>query len=78
MPSTSKSQAKFMRMAAKDAEYAKSCGISQDVAMEWYLEDKKKRKDDPEWWENLPEKAEKKPHKEEPSNESRVPQTFHW
>lgn len=70
MPSNSKSQARFMRMAAHDAEFAKSRNISQQVAKEWYDEDKKKRKEDPEWWEKLPDRAEKKDDKGNDPEES--------
>lgn len=43
MPSTSKRQAKFMRAAAHDAEFAREAGISQKVAREFVEADKRRR-----------------------------------
>ena len=59
MPSTSKSQYRFWRMCANNPEFAESRGISKETAKEWHDADKKKKKDDPEWYENLPDKVEK-------------------
>lgn len=70
MPSNSKSQYRFMRMAAKDKEFADKRGIKQSDAKEWYEADKKKREEDPEWWENLPDKVEKKGDKGNDPEES--------
>lgn len=42
MPSRSKKQARFMRIAAHDAEFAKKVGIDQNVAREFYEADKAK------------------------------------
>lgn len=70
MPSNSKSQYRFWRMAAKDKEFAAKRGISQAQAKEWHEADKKKREEDPEWWENLPDKVEKKGDKGNDPEES--------
>jgi len=43
VPSVSKKQRKFMRIAAHDAEFAKEAGISQDVAKEFHEADKRKK-----------------------------------
>ena len=59
MPSNSKSQYRFWRIAARDKEFAAKRGIYQAQAKEWHDADKKKREEDPEWWENLPDKVEK-------------------
>lgn len=42
MPSKSAKQARFMRIAAHDAGFAKQAGISQTVAREFYAADKRK------------------------------------
>lgn len=60
MPSHSKSQYKFMEMCSYNKKLAEARNIDQEVAREWHAEDEKKKKEDPEWFENLPEKAEKK------------------
>lgn len=44
MPSKSKKQAKTMRAACKNAEFAKKVGISQEVACEFLQADEKKKK----------------------------------
>lgn len=43
MPSVSKAQAKFMKIAAKNPEFAKKAGISQTTAKEWSDKDSKER-----------------------------------
>lgn len=42
MPSVSAKQARFMRIAAHNPEFAKKIGIKPEVAKEWHEEDKKK------------------------------------
>lgn len=42
MPSKSKKQKRFMRIAAHDPKFAKKAGIPVDVAKEFYEEDKKR------------------------------------
>lgn len=80
MPSTSKTQYRFFRMAAMDKEFAKKHKISHRTAKEWHDEDKKKKKEDPDWWDELPEKSEKelKKHIDAVSKESKIPRTFCW
>lgn len=60
MPSSSKSQYKLMQFAAMNKSFAEKKGIKQETAKEWHEADKKKKAEDPEWYENLPEKFEKK------------------
>ena len=57
MPSKSKAQYKLMQIAAYNADFAKKRGLDQAIAREFHAEDKKKEKEDPEWFKNLPEKA---------------------
>ena len=70
MPSSSKSQYRFWRMCANNPEFAKSRGISQETADEWHNADKQKKKDDPEWYANLPDKVEKEPKEHDVEEES--------
>ena len=44
MPTSSKKQAKFMRAAAHNPEFAKKAGIPQKVAKEFVKEDEKKKR----------------------------------
>lgn len=44
MPSTSKKQERFMRIAAHDSQFAKGAGISQTVAREFYRADQNKKR----------------------------------
>lgn len=44
MPSKSKKQAKLMRAAAHDKDFAKKVGVPQKVAKDFAKADKKKRK----------------------------------
>ena len=44
MPTSSEKQAKFMRAAAHNPEFAKKAGIPQTVAIEFVKEDEKKKK----------------------------------
>lgn len=59
MPSKSKAQHNFMKRAAHDAEFAKQRKIPQKVAKEYYEIDMKMEKDNPGWYESLPEKTDK-------------------
>lgn len=61
MPSKSKAQYKIMEIASYNKEFADARGMDQKAAQEWHNEDKKKRKEEPKWYDALPEKAEKKP-----------------
>lgn len=70
MPSSSKSQYKLMQFAAINKEFAEKKGIKQETAKEWHAADVAKKKEDPEWYENLPEKFEKKKKDKEESMES--------
>ena len=70
MPSASVSQYKLMMFAAMNADFAKKKGISQETAKEWHESDEKKKKEDPEWFYNLPERTEKKNKAHEASMES--------
>lgn len=45
MPSKSKKQKRFMKIAAKNKEFAKKAGISQEVAQEFYEADKEIEKE---------------------------------
>jgi len=60
MPSSSKSQYKLMQFAAINKEFAEKKGIKQETAKEWHAADQAKKKEDPTWYDNLPEKFEKK------------------
>lgn len=64
MPSKSKAQYKLMEIASYNTDFAESRGIKQDAAREWHNEDRKKRKEEPEWYAKLPEKAEPETKKE--------------
>jgi hypothetical protein len=44
MPSVSKKQAKFMRIAAHNSQFAKKNKISQKVAKEFHSKDKAKKR----------------------------------
>lgn len=46
MPSKSEKQARVMRAAAHDKEFAYQMGIDQAVAKEWVEADKKKREEE--------------------------------
>lgn len=46
MPSKSEKQARTMRAASHDKEFAKKVGIPQDVAKEFVEADKKKKEDE--------------------------------
>jgi len=65
MPSHSKAQYKFFEIASYNKEFAEARNLDQAQAREWHDEDKKKREEDPEWYEKLPEKAEKKKEKDD-------------
>jgi len=71
MPSSSKSQYKLMQFASINKAFAEKKGIKQETAKEWHAADVAKKKEDPEWYENLPEKFEKKKKDDdsEPSTE---------
>lgn len=58
MPSKSKAQYKLFEIASYNKDFAEARHINQEQAREWHAEDKKKRKEDPKWYENLPDKAE--------------------
>jgi hypothetical protein len=58
MPSKSKAQYKLMQIASYNKDFAENRGIDMDAAKEWHAEDKKKEKEDPAWFNKLPEKAE--------------------
>jgi hypothetical protein len=58
MPSKSKAQYKLFEIASYNKDFAEARHINQEQAREWHAEDKKKRKEDPKWYDNLPEKAE--------------------
>jgi len=64
MPSVSKAQAKFMKAAAHNPEFAKKAGIKQSTAQEWSEKDTKART------KKLPEHVEKS--KAKPSKETYV------
>lgn len=89
MPSSSKAQYKLMQIASYNKEFAENRGIDQKMAQEWAAEDKKKRKEDPEWYDKLPEKADSedpkdkkktKTKKAESSTESKIhiPIAYNW
>ena len=44
-----------MEKCAHDAEYAKVHGMRQDVAKHFLEEDEKRMKEDPNWYDNLPD-----------------------
>lgn len=69
MPSSSIKQYKLMMFAALNADFAKKKGIDQKVAKEWHEADEKKKKEDPKWFYNLPDKFEKKKEEKEASME---------
>lgn len=46
MPSKSKKQAKLMRAAAHNKDFADKVGIDQEVAKEWSDADKRKEEED--------------------------------
>jgi len=74
MPSKSKAQYKLFEIASYNKDFAEARHINQEQAREWHAEDKKKRKEDPKWYENLPEKAEdddKKDKKEKKSDKKK-------
>lgn len=58
MPSKSKAQYKLFEIASYNKDFAEARHINQEQAREWHKEDKEKRKEDPKWYDNLPEKAE--------------------
>lgn len=60
MPSKSKAQYKLFEIASYNKEFAEKRGMDQEQAREWHKEDKAKRKDDPDWYDALPEKADGK------------------
>lgn len=77
MPSSSKSQYKLMQFAAINKEFAEKKGIKQETAKEWHAADVAKKKEDPEWYDNLPEKFEKKKKDKEESMEGFQSWLFH-
>lgn len=77
MPSSSKSQYKLMQFAAINKQFAEKKGIKQETAKEWHEADLAKKKEDPEWYDNLPEKFEKKKKEREESMEGFQSWLFH-
>lgn len=57
MPSVSKKQHRFMKIAASNEKFAKKFGISQKVAREWLEEDERLFKANPNFYDLLPESA---------------------